>query len=518
MPNVCGLPTEPQSNLEHEAEILPSAPAGPITQLLTRVQQHDESLYGVRCVIAEAPHVMTNEEAAPETKQTCKQKLKETCIKVKKIVPRLPAYFAQETVGSLLPVLISSSCMLLCGLITQKFRDVIPSHIGTLKELEYRVGEMSYGHTLIPCVYRSIMVPSTCLYCGVMSCVPWRNAWRTYIFYGPPNAVVIVLLVFLSKFLMRRSENPGKTDRMMYVVIYFFVLTGFTTGITRTLQKCGQHYLGKMLGLLNIAVALNVFGYRVMMPRIMNSSDLFKVFLVCVINPVLFQVIVLAGARLIGRAYRNCDPSTAFLPVAAFLCVEKWSSCVVMTSIKNFYAIAAASLFSTVGSAIVTNIFGYEDVRLYRILGRVFGVDNPCSNMHFPTMGYVNTRNESFRVLVYVFNFTATLSMICSCTTYVIAYGVGEPDGTRIPVADTLKSFATQVVGAYISHTWLILLSEIKFKLDYFRLAQRRCKHFALISTCLCLPSPAMMAGSIIPYYLCGAPEGSEAAFVFCSE
>jgi hypothetical protein len=75
-----------------------------------------------------------------------------------RVVRRLPMHFACEAGHSLVPALIGSLPVVLSGFASQAFRESIPEHTLSIKELEFRTGDMDTGNKLLSIIPIQIFI------------------------------------------------------------------------------------------------------------------------------------------------------------------------------------------------------------------------------------------------------------------------------------------------------------------------------------------------------------------------
>jgi hypothetical protein len=189
---------------------------------------------------------------------------------------------------------------------------------------------------------------------------------------------------------------------------------------------------------------------------------------------------------------------------------EKAYSRLVIASMGNLVNVGIASAGSALGSGLVQVLVGFEDHRVYKLLGKITGWKHPEVNI-------TNRRNKGFRTSIYVFDFAAELTMILAFGCFYMVYDVQRGDGTLPTLEAIIPSMVMQVCVQYGTNMVQVLFVTLKHGVDYMTFARWRCNYWSLMAGACALFPLSMMCSSMFVSLLCGAPEGSGVHWTVCS-
>jgi hypothetical protein len=423
---------------------------------------------------------------------------------------RLPGHFARELLLVFPPVFVSITYMILMGLLNRMFRKAIPNHAGSLKELEFRAGEMDLGTAMLGCVGSVTFVLALAIGYGLMAAVLWRkrvvNAWLK--FY--PAWVSFNIALFVARpIMMAKSDRPDVLDRMIFLANCATLLVAMCGHFYCVGKDNENPFFWKMLAFLFGTVAGVYYLYRNIMQSILVQSNVFKIFFCGIVNPFVAQLFQVVPARLAARSFHHNDPSTSWMLPQMILVFEKAYSRLVIASMQSIVHVGIASLASTAGSGLVLLMVGKEDVRIYQLLGWITGRRDACANI-------LCARNMAFRTSLYCFDFCTELTMILAFGCFYLAYDVQRADGTKPEVAHVIPAVLIQLVLQVGSNAVQILWVTLKQGVDYVVFARWRCQWWSLITIpCLVFPL-TMMCASMFVQLLCAAPQDGDTHWVIC--
>lgn len=127
-----------------------------------------------------------------------------------------------------------------------------------------------------------------------------------------------------------------------------------------------------------ISIAITINGiysvYCTRMVMIMALSDVGKIIVIGLVNPLLLQAFVVLNVRMAGRALHFNDPSTSWCLMGVALVWEKAYARIIIATMDSIIMVGVASLASAAGSGLVLSVLGKEDLNAYRLLGACLGV------------------------------------------------------------------------------------------------------------------------------------------------
>jgi hypothetical protein len=325
----------------------------------------------------------------------------------------------------------------------------------------------------------------------------------------PPTIVAVVAVLLVKPLVVPKATNPESMDKIFFYVNVSPLVLSFVPFVYKVSHANKNPFLWKQFCFLFVTVLGMYMVYRTVMVRILKWSDMQKVLFCGLVNPFLCQLLQVLPARLFVRSLHHNDPSTSWMMVQVCLTWEKTYSRLVIASMSNVTMAGAASLASSLGSGIVLCAVGLEDVRVYKLLGKLTGTPNPLAQIE-------HKRNEAFRTSVYVFDFATELTMIMAFGAFYLAYDVRRADGTLPEVSLVLPSMLMQLGLQYVTNSFQILIVTLWHGVDYIVYAQRRCQYWsALAAACMIFPLQ-MMCSSMFPNLLCGSAIGSGTHWQVC--
>lgn len=288
-----------------------------------------------------------------------------------------------------------------------------------------------------------------------------------------------------------------------------------TVGIVSTLICVGSAVQNPLFGLafsgIYVSLAVLIFVVWSSFGAVLSGSDEVKAVFVGILNPVLFELIVITPSRFIGRSLRHNHPSSSFLCTALPTCAKQLLGRSIIATVRNPMWVLCLSVANGLGEFTLRLTMQMRDRFLYRrIFSRFLRGDVSASEQ------FRNPRNKYFRANNSAFETMSEIVAIWNGVAVVLCLDMSK-DGKASPTVQVaIIAGAMQTVVELLTDYLSIVALAVSLNVDVLARMSGRYWYWSVPTAPIMIVSSAWLFYAYSGY-LCRSPHLNGSTWMVCA-
>jgi len=385
---------------------------------------------------------------------------------------------------------------------------------GTFKQNDlYKAGDMSSSTKNWAMIWALVRITLTPWLPVTMVFTTLWN-WREMARCGVIQTFVIGWSISaMSACLGRALTFDGVTflhENEFYLNAFFSMLCLFYASY-RAGHMVGAPYFGVVLIPFFLFIYIIAVAYeRILWKNILTSSDWWKIFFVCALNPAVMEVLMLYG-RFLARVARKNHPSTSSWLVAVAMIFKKIFGRFVIATISDSGIVTFSSFLLGITEIVIACTVKERDRWMYTVSFTGYVAD--------PLNAMKSARNAQFRVDVATMETMIEVIMIWICSILVLSVNISNDQSNPPVTGDVIFNGVLQHGFEVVVDLTIIIVLNVFQGEDYYVKATRgRFKYKWFTLGIACAFASSFIVGRNIPNVVVRQAGAHNATWIYCTD
>ena len=442
---------------------------------------------------------------------TSKSKWHNACVVLRKFW----LYFLLENLYAVFPLVLALVPVIAGGALANELITSMPSTAGKYDDFK----DLTKEHTasVMALSYLQAVVTPIGLYGmpAALVCTLW--SWKALLKPVLLRLLLPGFLVSLTFGLVNVSLLYRGTTVLEEYSLYFQILI-LALFLGPALVAAGKVARNPLFGLLAVPALVMcmgmVAGYNAFFTRLLTAPNWIKALFVSIINPLLFEIVVV-WCRVLARSHRHNHPLTGVMTVAVAMTLKKMYGRYVAATITQTSYVTMCSVFLGLMEYLSVISVPKRDRFFYRRAGKIgracFGLTDTVD----PTAQMKHERNTELRVHSAVMETSLEIVFTWTGVILVLMYNVSA-DGRSVDTSTVISNGAVQHAIEMLVDLVIILHLTVLQGEPYLKYANSRFVGWPLATGMLTFFASGYCVQATLPRLLCRLPGLHESSWIYC--
>ena len=449
--------------------------------------------------------------AACKEEVASKSKWQNACVVLRKFW----MYFFLENLYAVIPLMMALVPVIAGGALANELITAMPTTAGTYDDFTDLTAQHTAGVKSL--AYLQAVVTPIGLYGmpAALACTLW--SWRTLL---KPVLLKLLLpgfLVSLAFGLLNVSLLYRGTTVLEDYSLYFQILI-LALFLAPALVAAGKVARNPLFGWLAVPALVMcmgmVAGYNAFFVSLLTAPNWIKALFVSIINPVLFEIIVI-WCRVLARSHRHNHPLTGVMTVAVAMTLKKMYGRYVAATITQTSYVTMCSVFLGLMEYLSVISVPKRDRFFYKKAGKIGQACFGLADTVDPTTQLKHERNTELRVHSAVMETSLEIVFTWTGVILVLMYNVSA-SGLAVDTSTVIANGAVQHGIEMLVDLLIILHLTVLQGEPYLKYANSRFLGWPLATGMLTFFASGYCVQATLPSLLCRIPGQHESSWIYC--